>query len=165
MRALTKMQPLSRVDVNYCRFLSLPTSPNYIGVVIKKHLSEKRLYAAIVIAPILVNILMITANHIAFGNGAMPRHLLGVIGLGLSFSYPSIILFGLPIHLTLRSFSRDHYLWYGIAGFVLGFIIPKLIFWTDFPLIVFLGWGALPGALIALLARGIVGPTPSPEIS
>ncbi|MCP4182285.1 MAG: hypothetical protein GY761_03075 [Hyphomicrobiales bacterium] len=127
----------------------------------KKHLSEKRLYAAIVIAPILVSILVTIANSIAFRNGAMPLHLLDGIGLGLGFSYPSIILFGLPIHLTFRSFNRDRYFWYGMAGFVLGFIIPKLIFWTDpFPLIIFLGWGALPGALIALLARGIVGPAP-----
>ncbi len=110
-----------------------------------------KLILAVIFAPILGDIVVLSAYSIWM------RDALGMFIIGLNFAYPTTLFLGLPYHLVLRYFGKQHFVLYFIGGFVIGTGVLMVMFTEyGFAPFVFVN-GGVPGGIIAVIARWIVG--------
>ena len=110
-----------------------------------------KLALAIILAPVLGDIVVVIAYS------GFTHDMWEMFGLGVLFAYPTTLLLGLPFHLALRHFEYQHYVFYLLGGFVIGTVVLMVMF-SVFGLVPFVFiYGGIPGGIIAVIARWIVG--------
>jgi hypothetical protein len=116
-----------------------------------------RTLAAIAVAPLaVVPVLTIMFGVWALTHGGI-RSLAGIIGPALVLAYPTVILFGLPMHIALvrqRVIRRRDYALVGAllgAVPVIGYCVVAILFEAKF------AWSAVPAAAARNLEWGAIG--------
>jgi hypothetical protein len=116
-----------------------------------------RTLAAIAVAPLaVVPVLTMMFGAWALANGGL-RSLAGIIGPALVVAYPTVILFGLPMHLALVRQRATRWRDYALVGAllgaipVIGYCLVAIVFDAKF------AWSALPAATVRNLEWGAIG--------
>ncbi len=110
-----------------------------------------KLALAVIFAPVLGDIVVVIA-YSGFTNDMWE-----MFGLGVFFAYPTTLFLGLPFHLAMRHKGYQHFVFYLLGGFVIGSVVLMVMF-SAFGLVPFVFiYGGIPGGIIAVIARWIVG--------